>query len=1371
MFGLASTIGVLSSFDHHGQDWKTYKSRLEQWFIANNLDEESDKAGVKRKAVLLSALSESTYQLASNLVLPDDLVTQNYSSIVGKLTEHFTTRRCGFAERHKFYEAIQLNGETHSQWAARLRGLAAHCGFKNIEDALLDKFVMGMLPGPEKEKLFVQEIGELTLGKAVNLAEEVRCARTAAAAGSASTADGVYKMDRGSSVGVGRKVPPVGNKCSVCGYKNHTAKECRFSNYKCKKCNRKGHLRKMCPGNPRVRYLEEGNGDDEGDDGKFLHNISCPDGEPLVESVCLGGRNLKCEIDSGSPVSVISEKTYKNNFSNVPLSPPSKRLSSYDGANMSVLGTITVTVKYLSRTAPLCIYVIKDGGPPLLGRDFMRVFKLQLISTLAYCKSNEEVLSELIKLYPKLFSNQLGCFNKYEIDLPLKSDAKPVFMKSRPVPYALKEKINAELHRLESLGILVPVKHSDYASPIVPVLKSDGSVRICADYSQTINKQLFVEKYPLPSVQDLFTKLHHGIQYSKLDLSMAYNQFKIKVSSQKLTCINTPRGLFNYTRLVFGLSSAPAIFQRAIESIVGDMEGVFCFLDDLILTDVSKDGHEQKLNEVLRRLQEAGLTLHKDKCAFFQDQVTYLGYVIDKNGIRKNPDKVSAILEAPIPKNVQELQSFLGLINYYRNFIANASSILSPLHFLLQKGVKWNWNYEQDKAFETIKNQMASDQVLAHFNSQAKVILTVDASPVGLGAILSQVDSDGVERPVSYASRSLTPAERKYAQIQKEATAIIFGVRKFHQFLYGRSDPFILRTDHKPLTAIFKPGRGIPEITANRLQRYAIFLSAYNYVIEYVNSAANTADFLSRAIPVHKSVGGGASDHDAAAYVNFVVEGCLPVTLQDVNLETARDPTLKKVSDFVLKGWPRKISDPTLKPFHLCKNEIALENGVLMRGYKVIIPHALRKKVLEELHSSHFGVVKMKSEARSRFWFPGIDAELEKLVGACAVCVQLKPAPPRTHLAPWPYPPYAFHRIHIDFFGPINNKTYLIVVDAFSKWVECYDMKGNLTAKAVIAKLCDFMSRYGMPEIMVSDNGTSFASKEMSEFCKLNYIKQLFSPVYHPASNGQAESFVKIIKKGIKSILLSERKANDLHMHLCKFLFDYRNSKNSTTETSPAQLIFGHNLRSRLDLIVPHNSPSSSELSSRVDRKQSLQAEYYGGVNNKHFLVDDLVWVKEYVNKNKHSWSKGRIVRRTGKVTYEVQLINQDKVVQRHRNQLYIFKGERSPQEHRSPVIEWEKEASKAAVVEAGDRSTVEEAEVEVIQNESRVPQSTASPERRVSTSSPRSPEQRPPRVDEPVAEPSSAQPTTLDLRPVESGISRERSRRDRPPVDYRKYF
>ncbi|XP_062527926.1 uncharacterized protein K02A2.6 isoform X1 [Bombyx mori] len=1062
MFG-TSSLSVLSSFDHQNQDWKTYKSRLQQWCIANGIDEQSDKAGIKRRAVLLSALTESTYQLASNLALPDDIATKSYESILGILDEHFIPKRCGFAERYNFYAAMQQNGETHGQWAARLRGLAAHCAFKNLEESLLDKFVMGMLRGPERERLFAQEIRELTLSKAVELAESVRCAREGAAAAvvpESSGREGVFKIAQQAKGSADR----TAEKCLVCGYKNHKTSECRFSKFKCRICDRKGHLRRMCPRN-KVKHLEQGNDDDEGDDGEFLKNISCPNGEPLYETVCLEGRKFRCEIDSGSPVSVISEKTYKRWFSGVPLSPPAKKLFTYDGGTLNIIGVLNMNVEYLKHLALLSIYVVRDGGPPLLGRDFMREFKLELISTIGYCKNVDvTTVMELTKLFPKLFSNELGCFNKFEISLTLKDNAKPVFIKSRPVPFALKDRINAELERLVSLDILEPVKYSDYASPIVPVLKNDGSVRICADYSCTINKQLLVERYPLPSVQELFTKLHNGEEYSKLDLSMAYMQFRINKKSQKLTCINTPRGLFNYTRLVFGLSSAPAIFQRAMESLVGDMEGVYCYLDDLVLTAENRVLHERKLKEVLCRLQDAGLTLRKDKCAFFQNEVSYLGYTIDKNGIRKNPDKVKAILDAAIPKNLNELQSFLGLINYYRNFVPNASSILSPLHFLLQKGVKWHWNYEQDVAFTCVKKMLASEQVLAHFITDAKTIVTVDASPVGLGAILSQEDRNGVERPVSYASRSLTPAEKKYSQIQKEATAIIFGVKKFHQFLYGRSEPFTLRTDHKPLTVIFGNNRGIPEVTANRLQRYAIFLSAYNYNIEYVNSASNTADFLSRALPVAKpgSEGEEGVRDEVAAYehISFAVEGCLPVTRQDLQRETACDPILKSVAKYVANGWPRKLSmlsNQSLKPYYLCRNDIALENGILMRGHKVIIPQSVRGRILEELHSSHFGIVKMKADARSRLWFPGIDAELEKLAGTCRVCAQLRPSPPRAALAPWPYPDAAFHRIHLDFFGPLNNKVYLIIVDAHSKWIECYDMNSNSSSKAVIAKLCEFI--------------------------------------------------------------------------------------------------------------------------------------------------------------------------------------------------------------------------------------------------------------------------------------------------------------------------
>ncbi|XP_028043169.1 uncharacterized protein LOC114252752 [Bombyx mandarina] len=264
MFG-TSSLSVLSSFDHQNQDWKTYKSRLQQWCIANGIDEQSDKAGIKRRAVLLSALTESTYQLASNLALPDDIATKSYESILGILDEHFIPKRCGFAERYNFYAAMQQNGETHGQWAARLRGLAAHCAFKNLEESLLDKFVMGMLRGPERERLFAQEIRELTLSKAVELAESVRCAREGAAAAvvpETSGREGVFKIAQQAKGSADRT---AGEKCLVCGYKNHKTSECRFSKFKCRICDRKGHLRRMCPRN-KVKHLEQGNDDDEGDD-------------------------------------------------------------------------------------------------------------------------------------------------------------------------------------------------------------------------------------------------------------------------------------------------------------------------------------------------------------------------------------------------------------------------------------------------------------------------------------------------------------------------------------------------------------------------------------------------------------------------------------------------------------------------------------------------------------------------------------------------------------------------------------------------------------------------------------------------------------------------------------------------------------------------------------------------------------------------------------------------------------------------------------------------------------------------------------------------------------------------------------------------
>lgn len=313
-----------------------------------------------------------------------------------------------------------------------------------------------------------------------------------------------------------------------------------------------------------------------------------------------------------------------------------------------------------------------------------------------------------------------------------------------------------------------------------------------------------VDRYPLPRIEEVFAKLRGGEHYTKIDLKMAYNQLELddKDGSQEIITISTSKGLFKYTRLVFGLANAPAIFQRTMETLLLGIEGVVCFLDDICVTGPNKEIHMARLEQVLQRLQSAGLRLQKSKCEFFCESVNYLGYVIDKEGLRTSPKKVEAIVNAPRPTNVKEVKRCLGMVNYYRKFIPSASSILSPLHDLLHEDSLWRWSRSHEQAFIAIKNELCSERVLVHFDPNERLVLSVDAGPTGLGAVLAQ-GPEGSERPLAFASRSLTTSEKNYSQIQKEATAIVFGVKYFHQYLYGRNLPFILRTDHKPLLAIF----------------------------------------------------------------------------------------------------------------------------------------------------------------------------------------------------------------------------------------------------------------------------------------------------------------------------------------------------------------------------------------------------------------------------------------------------------------------------------------------------------------------------------------------------------------------------------------
>ena len=383
--------------------------------------------------------------------------------------------------------------------------------------------------------------------------------------------------------------------------------------------------------------------------------------------------------------------------------------------------------------------------------------------------------------YRAVFEEGLGTLKDFKASIDMDPRAKPRFCKSRSIPYAMRDLVTKELQRLVSEGIVEPVQFSEWASPIVAVLKEDRkSVRLCGDFKQTINPVSKLDRYPLPKIEDLFATLSGGKSFTKLDLSQAYQQLTLDEASKKFVIINTPQGLFQYTRLPYGISSAPGIFQRVMENILRGIPGVTVYIDDILITGPDDKRHLNSLKEVLSRLDKVGLRAKESKCKFMASSVTYLGYQIDRDGLHPMAGKVQAVNDAPNPRNTTELKSYLGLLTYYSKFIPNMSTTLAPVNRLLCKDVEWKWTEVEQKAFEDSKKSLTSSSLLVHFDPSLKLILACDASAYGVGAVLAHRMPDGSEKPIGYASRSLSRAERNYSQLEREGLACVFGVKRFH---------------------------------------------------------------------------------------------------------------------------------------------------------------------------------------------------------------------------------------------------------------------------------------------------------------------------------------------------------------------------------------------------------------------------------------------------------------------------------------------------------------------------------------------------------------------------------------------------------------
>ncbi|XP_031635639.1 uncharacterized protein K02A2.6-like [Contarinia nasturtii] len=1257
------------------ENWNLWHERLELHFL-----EIGCTVVAKKISVLLKAIGSEAYEILHSICSPTLPSAKTYDELCKLMKQHFTPSVIIFHERKNFYSAKKSDGESVAQWYARVKKLSLNCSFgTSLDNIIMDKFIVE-LPVKIFEKL-CEEDETLTSVEAFKKAKLRESKLMQGTSTCTSNFEVSFVKQRGKaktniSNGTKGTYGKPKKPCMHCGWKNHTSNSCKYKNSKCHQCGVVGHLKNICRNkvhfiDNNVKFINENSGHFEKYSNNFfdsIYSITAVDEQDEFDysvyavnekneqtnrsnhyelPVFVNGVRLSTQCDTGAPCSLMSVNIFDQFFDRSSLQLCSTPFTGYGGDLIDILGEFKVCVNFDGQNVLGKFVVTKTNRPTLLGRDFLRSFGFELLqrphiqskshSTVNFVNSYNEIINQIKNEFAEVFSSSLGKYNISKVSLPISSEAVPIFCKPRPVPLAWRDTVEKQLNELVQKGMLIPVDNADWGTPLVIIPKPNGELRICGDYKVTINRFLIDYKYPLPRIDQIFASMQGGIVFTKLDMSSAYNQLVLDDEAQNLCTWSTHKGTFRMTRLPFGVKPAAAIFQKTVENLLREFSNVFCYQDDIVVTGTNFSDHLKTLKQVLFKILTAGFKLNIKKCEFFKEKISYLGFDITKDGLTKNKDRIKSVLNAPRPQDISELRAFIGMVNHHSKFIENFAQKMSSLYKLLQKDVEFKWTKECHIAFELMKTEICSDKVLVHFNPDLPIILSTDACNTALAGVLSNRYNEG-KRPIAYVSRALNSAERNYSTIEKEALAIVFSVIKLKQYLLGMH--FILQTDHRPLITIFGENKGIPIMAAARMQRWAFILSGFNYTIEYIKGSLNDADSLSR-IGQYET----ADTRYESNYINYVgFTNVLQLNFSTVAKFSRQDPILSKVMDCINNGTVEQLKGDEFKSFRLKSNELTVESGCILWGYRTVIPKKLQQNVLNELHLSHFGVVKTKALARSYVYWPNLDKDIENLIKRCESCQLARPSPEKSELIPWKPTDSAWKRIHIDYAGPVHGFYLLIVVDSYSKWIEVFKTK-QMTTSFTISKLRETFSRYGLIDTLVSDNGTQFTSYEFKEFVKENGIKFILIAPGNPSSNGQAENTVKTVKKSLIASL-RQNKPSNFEVVLGRFLFDYRITKHCTTNETPAKLMLNKELKTRFSLLRP---PLTKEI---IETKQQVAIKNFKGKRSVDFNEGQKVLVRNYKNPNKAGWSKAIIKKKIGPRNYTCLLIHDNRDIKRHTNQI-----------------------------------------------------------------------------------------------------------------------
>ncbi|KAL0839884.1 hypothetical protein ABMA28_016507 [Loxostege sticticalis] len=1056
------------------ESWRQWRKLFEVFIKASGVSKEPKEI---QASLLVNLIGSAGYEVFTTFTFQDGETEDDIECVLKKFDSYFGTKPNITVSRYKFFSRNQEDGESIDQYVTALRLLSKQCEFANLQESLLrDRIVCGIINNTVRDRLLRTE--ELTLSKAIQIcqaaeiskeervcidgksAEEVTVNAMSGRGGSRGARGWGQRGWRGGWRGSGGSRAPAASEaraaCASCGSVRCAGGDrCPARNALCFVCDKKGHWSRVCAEKKMLRKvlnLSVESSESVCEDMFYVDTLEeniklSKSSKEWFESIVCQGKKIMVKIDTGSMINVISKDNFvQAGLSIKQLKPFTKRVHSFTGNRLPILGVTDLEILFSNKSYILPFVVADFNCQNILGlQSCVALGLVKYVSTIN------------LENYSCLFEGLGKLPGKYSIVID--KEIQPVISPTRKIPLGLKDKLLSELKRMESLGVVRKVTHpTDWVNAIVLVAKKDGSIRVCLD-PRPLNRAVRRAQYALPTVTELAVKLRGASVFSVLDARCGFWMVQIDDASADLCTFSTPFGRYQFLRLPYGISCAPEIFHAKLRQHLEDLEGVDSFIDDVIVWGRSKLEHDKRLQSLLDRALEIGIKFNREKCKFGVSEITYLGHKFNVDGMRADDSKVKAILGMPYPTDRKSLERFLGMINYLSKFIPNYSESVNLLRCLLKKDTDWIWEAHHSKAVDMLKTKLASAPVLALFSTEAPIVISVDASSVALGAVLLQ---DG--RPVEFASLTLTDAQTRYAQIEKEMLAIVFALERFRQYIYGRADVTI-QTDHKPLEALFtKPLVSVPA----RLQRMMMRVQGFDIKVIYTpGKYMYIADTLSRA-PLNEVMDERVSE--------------------EVEIQTC----------FLINNV--SFSDTKMQ---LIKTETELDTDCKKR----------------RVHEGHLGIERCKRRARDVMFWPGMAADVERAVRLCDACALHAPRPRRQPLMLHEVPALPWHKLASDIFE-YRRKKYIILVDYFSNFVEVEELAG-MSSKNIISFMKTQFARHGIPAELVTDNGPAYSSSEFKQFMREWEVRHVTSSPHYPQSNGKSERTVQTVKNILKKCIYS----------------------------------------------------------------------------------------------------------------------------------------------------------------------------------------------------------------------------------------------------------